>query len=322
MLQEFIHIATVRFYHDYFGDRPFDSVTVSLAPSSGSRLVNLGWVIKGFRGGFHLITSDLESLKGEKDPILLHLNLKDSLFYNYTEIGRSDYLDKVFFFSNHSGSAKGKLHKKDKVSGSDLIKVNHRGWRTDVKYKGSVRSLAGDKIGELPGDLNFPEDEESVIQFHNDSTEENIYCKDAGSFRVPFGVMALYPQVLAADFSDGGLIVYTITFSAKETVWKYILSDKVYDKFKQLAVVDAGSKTCVFTAGEFDISDNHTVRCFESDSKIPLHAVENPRFQLVEKPVGDQRMGRVVVRQLPKAIPDHLYPAAENPDILYSHIFI
>ena len=330
MNQNFFHIASINFHHDYSGKDLFEGFSVSWAPENSRRLANLQLLIKPFAGGIHLLGSDPELLRGETEPLLLRLHPTDPLFFNFTDFGQEVKPNsKVFLFSN---SAKSKsadyLHSGDFVTIEDSLDSASQRTIDELLTqltggKASLRDARGEEL--VPGDYAryFLEKGESVFYVSNDSGTTGFYRRSSGMERTPFGIISLdLDHLYHANRGAGETLNLQIRFRSRRTFWKYILSDRVFDKFSRLSVIDALNNEIVFKEEEFEIQPAWKVRSFLSEVEIPFNADFNPRFQLIERSKEENQAGKVVFKQLPKASPEQLFQRSSNTEISYSHIFI
>ena len=141
--------------------------------------------------------------------------------------------------------------------------------------------------------------------------------------KAPFGIVSLEPDRLYQAFRDSGSpSSLKVQFKTRKTFWKYILSDKMFDKFSRLMVIDSQNKDIRFKEGEFEIQPAWKVRSFDSETAIPFNADFSPKFQLVEKAKDEHQPAKVIYKQLPKASPEQLFLPPATKEVLFSHIFI
>ncbi|HSF52552.1 MAG TPA: hypothetical protein VLA71_02315 [Algoriphagus sp.] len=330
MDQQFFHVASVNFFHEYNGNGRYDGFLTAMSTETRQRLNNLRLLVKPFFGGFHLVSSDPELLSDEQDPILIRLVAKDPLFYNFTDLGQEFRPNsKVFYFSDlNTDQNSGSLHLKDFVTVADSLLVLNQALLKDFLpslNSGEFKLRDPGNPAVLPRDYTryFQENGESVFFLENGMGTRGYYKSSQGMEKVPFGVVSLHPDKLYRRIRiSGSMLPLQVRFKTRKTIWKYILSDKVFDKFSNLSVIDAQNREISFKEGEFEIQPAWKVRSFESEVEIPFNADFNPRFQLVEKSKDENQAGKVIYKQLPKASPEQLHPLPTNKEVLYSHIFI
>lgn len=330
MNQDFSHIASINFRHDYSGKGLFEGFSVSWAPEISRRLANLQLLIKPFAGGIHVLSSDPELLRGETEPLLFRLYPTDPLFFNFTDFGQEVRPNsKVFFFSNSTKSKSADyLHSGDFVTLEEsLDSASQRTIDELLKQLSGGNASLWDARGEklVPGDYAryFLEKGESVFYVSNGSGTTGFYRRGSAMERTPFGIISLEPNQLYHAYRGAGeTLSLQIRFRSRRTFWKYILSDRVFDKFTRLSVIDAQNNEIVFKEEEFEIQPAWKVRSFLSEVEIPFNVDFNPRFQLIERSKEESQAGKVVYKQLPKASPEQLFQRSSNIEISYSHIFI
>ena len=329
MDQRFFHIASIRFFHEYSGIGLFDGFMITRSSKMVKLMNNLQLVLKPFFGGFHLLSSDPDLLKGEQEPLLIRIFPKDPLFFNFTDFGQEFRPNsKVFYFSDRSMGSSETLHSGDFASLEDGLAVLNQQMLQDFLpgiFRGEISIRDAGSNALVSGDFTryFLEKGESVFYLENREVTLGYYRINQGMEKAPFGMVSLEPDKLLEAFQiSGNPLSLQIRFRTRKTFWKYILSDRVFDKFSSLSVIDSQNREILFKEGEFEIQPSWKVRSFESEVEIPFNADFNPRFQLVEKSKDDKQAGKVIYKQLPKASPEQLFRPPSNKEVLFSHIFI
>lgn len=331
MSEQFFHIASVRFCHEYVGGEVLEGISVRSAGDVAQRLRNLRLLLKPFAGGVHILSADPELLRGEEGTVGLRIELADRFFYNYTDLGGELRPGRqLLFFSNKKAEQSGgNLAGQEFGSSADGLDILNQAVVKDLfakLSKGEIKLVDSEGTGVLLADFGrfVSELGEKVFYALAETGEKRGYYKPLGAMdRPPFGLVSLdFDGLYQAYRALGGTVYYQVRFKSRRTFWKYILSDKALDKFSSLAVVDPQSTQIQFREGEFEMQADWRVRSFESEVEIPYQADFNARFQLVERPQSGNRAGKVIYKQLPKASPEQLYQFPNDKQVSYSHIFI
>lgn len=330
MNQHFTHIASVIFDHEYLETELFDGFSIGLSDESKQVLSNLKVLIKPFEGGFNILCEEPELCLGESNAILIQIKLKTPLFYNYTDLGkhvRPNYT--VFYFDLPNPTERADtLHHQDFVSDEDALGVLNQRNLEDINSKITVgENWIQDHFGNIisPNELTryFLQSGEAILTVKEGKSATSYYKVAETLGKPPFAIISINMDTLVLKFQEHGTAnPFQIRFKARKTIWKYILSDKVFDKFSRLTVVDLHQNNIQFTEKEFEIQSSRKVRSFESSEAIPYRASSKSRFQLIEKSMDERQAGRVIYKQLPDAKPEQLHHFQNNPDLTYSHIFI
>jgi hypothetical protein len=311
MIQQFFHIASISFHHEYSGNEPFEGLKIG-------------------PGGVYLLSSDPDLLSGESEPITLRLYASDPLFFNYTDLGREvrPHRD-VLFFSNHNkNQGKGKLDSGDFAFDEGCLRVINQDLMRELlpalqRGDASLFDVFEEKPSIQDYTRFFVESGEAVFYVDQNGERFGLYQTGKAMDRSPTGVISLVPDRLHQTYlKQEKTVPFAIRFRSRRTYWKYILSDKLFDRFPSLAVIDAQNREVRFREGEFEIQPAWKVRSFESVEELPFTSELNRRFQLIEPPNNRSRAGKVLFKQLPKASPDQLHHLPSDTRILFSHIFI
>ncbi len=330
MGDQLIHIASVDFSHEYYGQVPFDGFSFVWDSDSRLKAANLRLMLRTFPGGFSLYCPDPELLSDEDSPLQVKIVNKDPLFYNFTDLGVGFRPDsKVFLFRNTDlTSGSNRLHSGEFVSMDDSLEVLNTGGMEELRSKinagtVSIRDFSGTEIFQEKA-LQFISDREETVFFASEGNQVKGYYKRSNPLeKLPFGLISFHCDQLYTNYSySRQAIASSVRFQTRSTIWKYILADKVYEKFPQLRIIDSQNKEVNFKESEFEVPPDWKVRSFESEVKLPFTAHSNSGFQLVETPKEGSQAMRIVVKQLPKGNPDGLYRLHANDDAFFTHIFI
>lgn len=329
MSTQFFHIASVLFSHESYGTDEYDGFSWFLDQESFRLSKNLNLIFKSIPGGIAVLSSDPQMLENENSFISLNLFPKNPLFYNFTYFGFDFRPDsRVFFFEISSKDENSNyLHKEDFVSFHDGLTVFRSALKEDfLRLIQNGDLILFDINGQaIPENqiLSFFEDPEVVVFFTEQDKERKGYFKPSGGMdKTPFGIIQLKVSGFLEKFNQSGKPeLFQIKFKSRKTIWKYILSDKIYDKFERLKIVDPQNQELRFKESSFEINPTWVVRSFESEEAMPFLVNVMPRFQLVEESLEGQ-ITKVISKQLPKASPESLSLNPHNEQILITNIFI
>ena len=342
MRQIYSHILTFWFKHRYFNDELFRSVDISFAEGSQKLINDLGIIIKPFSGGFNVLALNPELLDSQNDihPLQIYLYSKDPLYINYTELPQYDLRNKLLYFNNLSIHAEPKneqylLHQSKFASIDNVIQICQG--RIEIpEYDSRIKCRFTDASGNEISS-------ESVAQARNESKSFFISGIDQGLVRIfsandellkayyyplalwkkPMGVIELFAGELFKRFQTEGKLDYAICFDNRKTKWKYFLVSPVYQKFKNLSIINKAKEQIFNPPKDQIVHQNTQVLVFESIHKIPLTEFSGENFQLVENYDPVKRTSIPVLKTLAKASPEQLFSATSKADEnVYSHIYI
>ncbi|TDK50617.1 hypothetical protein [Algoriphagus formosus] len=328
MNQQFFHIASVNVVHEYSGEGLFNGL--SFSPTTEAKLLaqNLNIVFKPFSGGLHILSAAPDLLQGEEAKLCFDVFNSNPLFFNFTDFGGSFRPDlRVFYFSiDPERSDRGNLHQGDFVSLSDGLEVLQKHGIRDLQSRlngGEIKLYDEDHQGVSIIEFNrFFSGESSVFMVEGQEGRKTYYKPSSKMGKTPFGLLTLECSELFNSFKQSEVPVqYTIRFKSQKTIWRYVLSDDIYEKFNRLSIIDTQNQDFLFHESEFQIQGDRKVRSFESQTALPFLENVSPKFQLVEKVNGGEDL-KVVIKQLPKASPEVLNRKAPNDDTIVSQIFI
>lgn len=342
MQQQFIHILTILFKHEYFSDKKFKSINLTIEEESSQLLRNLNIIIKSFTGGIHLLTTEPELLNtlDETVAIRLLLNCKDGLFVNYTELSAYRPNDNILYFNNlNTNSSINEnnflLTKNNFVTQSEVVpvvkeKISIPDFEPTKKYE--FTDAAGIEITSVNIRPKSPDSGDYYIFSHNDgivTVKEDkkeigkVYNYTKDVWKKPLGILEIFPGKLYKQFKEKGKINYSINFNNRQTVWKYFLVDPVYQKFKNLTIINKSKEQVFKTPEKKPFHEEMEALIFESKNKIPISEFSNNSFQLVDGFDPKLKAGKVVVKNLANASPELLYhDETKSSETIYSHIFI
>jgi hypothetical protein len=331
MQQKFQSIAFVSFTHQYYGENIFTGFSIQWHEETGRLLKNLGLLIKTITNGFYIASDQPENLASEDRTLLLKLYNKDAFLYNYTDFQGelSPSKEIVYFSCGHLGHDEGKLHVDEFVSMKDtathlnqeliqLIQEELQDQDTQLIFEGVVLQ-SSDFTNVL---LRDPD--ELIFEIKKNAQRKRYYKPSQRVASKPFGIVELNLALIYEAFkAKGSCANYLIHMKSRYTTWKYILSDKVFEKFPHLMVVDATAEGVKFRESSFDIQEGWSVRCFESERQLPFTLNSENRFHVMEPSRLGSTEGRVIIKNLPHARPEHLNMLDKDHEkTSYAHIFI
>src|SRR5665648_27967 len=342
MNQSYSHILTFWFKHRYFGDELFKSVDISFAEGSQKIMNNLGLIIKPFAGGFYVLTSNPELLDSLDDinPLQIYLYSKDPLYINYTELPSYNLRDKLIWFSNLTKKADPEngsflLHYAGYASGDDIIQISHgeinipdfnpeKNYRfTDTSgneiYSEYVTQSANDSGSFLISGIT-----QGLVRIFSDNEEIlKVYYYPNTIWKKPMGIVELFTGELFKQYNAIGKVEYSICFDNRKTTWKYFLVSEVYQKFRNLSIINKSKEQIFLPPQKQTLQSSSIALVFESKIKIPLSELSDENFQLVDNFDLENRSGTVILKSLAKASSEQLFSDASKTDgNVYSHIYI
>lgn len=323
MNQSFIHIATFRFVHEFMLPEASDLFSIQVVGDSRTLLSNFQLLVKPFLGGFHLLGSDLSLLEEEQSILMVNLMLKDSYFFNYTDLGglfRPDL--RVFHFSNTNSTVlPEKIILDEYASLKDSLEIFNSSRLSSDFDNSEIEIFDSSESTDIT--TLFSSQKAFIFFSKTPSGRKGFYVSGSLLEKKPFGIVSLNLGKVYKDYIDkGDVLEFEVKFKTQRSHWKYILSNPIFDKFSNLLVVDLKGNEIQFQAGDFEIQPNRIVRSFESRSPIPLKNANQSRFQLIDQPTEPNQSEKVVIKTLPSASPKQLFMTPSKPDIFFSHIFI
>ena len=317
-------------------------MTVSLAEDSQRLIHNLSILIKPFHGGFHILSSDAEfpGTIDAADSFQLFLNCTDPYFINYTELPPYNLADKLLYFNNifgikNEGTSGFVLHAENFAGASELVQPVYDqivipGFNSGDDYR--FTNAAGNEIYsqnispsiQNAGSFNISNLEQGLILFHSKENDvKKFYHYSNAVWKKPFAVLEIFPGKLFHQFEEKGKVEYAINFSNRKTIWKYFLVSPVYNKFKNLSIINKGKEQVFSSPEKQSVHPESDALVFESKNKIPLAEHSEEIFQLVDNYSAGNGKGKIVLKNLPGASADQLYLSETiSDDTFYSHIFI
>ncbi|MHA7129189.1 hypothetical protein [Algoriphagus namhaensis] len=326
MNQSFFHIAQIRFDHEYFGENNSFPFQMGISEGHSRRLKNLNLYFKPTVSGCEVFSSNTDLIQDEEGSIELDFYINDPLFYNYTDLDKTYHPPHLLYANNFSfESSVYALKDPGMVSSASLVAVQTASLEHVFSALGDhfeiqdqsgqvLLSVAGSPLvaGQLPDGFYLAAKGEETLAF---------YYRGGGTFHIPDMVISLSPKQLWQD-ANGGFAQYSLSLPVRKTTWRYILSDPIYSRYGDLGILDMKSKNVNFSKEDFTLSAGNTFTCFRSDRPIPLSANKAVDFQLVDQYKPELNSKTIVIKSLPQASAQMLYPDVGDSSSIYSHIFI
>jgi len=340
MQQVYSLLLTFMVQHRYFRDNLFHVADISFAEGTAKLINDLGIVIKPFKGGFYLLCSDPELLKGEQRSIRLNLNCQDTQYINYSDLPSYQPRTSLLYFDNQiipagSNDESLLLHEDLFVSVKDIVQVTH-GKLTIPNFDQGKEYRFTDAIGDElhPGRIQFSANNPNEVTLLNlpeglvrvysgDEEIERVYHQPKAIWTKPMGIIEIYAGELYNQYKKKEQIDYAVQFNYRQTIWKYFVVSPVYQKFNNLSIVNKGKEQIFNAPQKQRILQNQEALVFESKDRIPLLEQSGEIYQLVDNYDPELPAGKVILKNLAKASPEQLYYDTTVSDApAYSHIYI
>lgn len=342
MQQEYHHILTLLFEHQYFENNLLESLRISFADETSKLIQDLNTIVKPFPGGLHLLMSNTELFDTFDDtvPVRLYLSTSDNLFFNYTDLPAYNIQDNLLYFNNLSSSGIDSsdsflLHTNDFAGVNEVVELSDRS--IDISSLNPTRKFqlsdtAGNEIYSqtitefTPPNQYFNTQDlpEGIYTISIDDVETKRFYHSAKTvWQKPIAVFELYLGTLLTQYKNKGKVDYCIRFKSLQTFWKYFLVSPVYEKFNSLSIINKEKEQIFSTPQKQFIQSNSEVLVFKSKNRIPISEHTKPTFQLIDKFDSKLKTGKVVIKNLPGASADQLfYDESKSDEAIYSHIYI
>ena len=326
MQSVFSHIASFQYYHEYHGGKGGDVFQLKIPKETQKSLLNLNLIIKPFESGFHLLSGDTTLLQHELISLRFHFQVKDPLFWNYTDLEGFYPQKNLIFYSNSFPKGESETETKGRLIDQDAVYGILRGKKFPFDLISSQNPIVLDELGnsiavDKNGSLGDEIEEETSFTIPTDTDIKKIYIFPNQLFMLPDMVFSLHLAKLLEDILSNSPVSYQVNFKARTTKWRYFLTDQHFNKKPLLGIKDLKKEGYTFTEKQLDINGLGTVRCFESDQEIILKDSATVDFQLRENPkLTDDK--NIVISHLPTASPEYLHHEDSSSKDIYSHIFI
>lgn len=330
MPDNFLHIGTIQFYHEYFVKNEPYLFDMRVQNETKKDLLNLNIILKPFNAGFHILAGDIELLQNEWKPLRFHFFIRDPLFLNYTELEGFSPQKSLIFLSNRLvfTSTDGnviKTHEEDFVGKSHISIIHSGKLLTEDEIRDQdpkIADEAGNSIEtvQIDSQNNILEEGNYSISLNGNNNSRYLFPKTF--FKVPHLVFSLYPDKLFEHYQSNKLVLYQVKFKSLSTKWRYIFTDPSFEKFASLGIKDIKKDSYPFIEKDLLLNGLGTVKLFESKESIKLKDSYSGDFQLIENPDSEPKKRNIILRTLPSASPDVIYHEDSSSKDIYSHIFI
>jgi hypothetical protein len=333
MQTTYTHIATFQYSHEYYLGKGRGLFHLKIPKETQKSLLNLNLIIKPFESGFHLLSGDRELLQNEQKSLRFHFEVKDPLFWNYTDLEGFYPQRNLIFYSNTVLKGANDSETKGVLIDHDALYEIHRGKKFPLDLSNSQNPITVfDEMGNsVVLDKDKPQkddiEEEGSFTIPSDPDQKRIYIFPDQLFMLPDMVFALNPAKLFEDSQSISPVVHQINFKARATKWRYIITDPDLNKLPIHGIQNSKNANYSFTDKQIEINGLGMMRCFESDQTILLQEPSPVDFQLIGKPDPDSVPNPeiefpVIIKHLPVASPEYIYQENSSPNEFYTQIFI
>lgn len=327
MQSVFSHIASFQYYHEYHGGKSGGVFQLKIPTETQKSLLNLNLVIKPFDSGFHLLSGDTSLLQNELKPLRFHFQVKDSLFWNYTELEGFYPQKNLIFHSNLLITEENETGTKGRLIDQDALYTNHHVKKFPFDLINSQNPIVLDEMGNSKdvdpnGPLGNDVEDETTFTMPSETAEKRLYIFPNPLFMLPDMVFALKPAKFFEDLQSNSPVTYQINFKARATKWRYIISDPDL-KTRPMHVIQNAKKVIYsFTEKQININGLGMMRCFESAQEILFQNPASVDFQLIGTEPDPKKSPPILLRYLPVASPENIHQDNSSKGNIYSHIFI
>jgi hypothetical protein len=314
--------------HNYYAEQPSNDFRMVPSPESLKLAKRLGLILKESNGEYVMMYEPhkLDGFLGEvenKYPIKFTYLLYTSnpYFLNFTDLpieGGSE----IFYFSNNLVNRTDNdifLHQSKFAGTKDRAVL-----RTSVEISAdSKEKLAEvkDEMGVLVYTRKLAAGEKMLLDNKQLPIGKYQLYED-GNLKSTFVLFTDVPvrrPIAVVDISLSGIIKdefilgvkendvprynYFVSFSSRNTFWKYFLIGK-YNSTLKNTMIDSGDTKLKFKGpAEVKMQNGTDAILFESDIPLPLKQIQDLRFQLKNVRLGISR-GKTIMDRLPLASPE------------------
>ena len=340
MNRRYSHILTFTCKHEYFGEKIFKTLEFSYETETRELMKNLGVIVKPFKGGFHLLSSNPELLKasGNETSFQFYFNSNDPYYINYSELSAYNPGDDLLYFDNlnkSSDSNQYSLHVNEFIERNDVVELSHGNIRIP-SFNETKRYLIKDarnviisdesllKSVSNPAEISLMNTPKGLINiYENNEKVSSVYYYPVPVWKKPLGTIDIFTDTLYQQFESSGKLEYSINFNNKKTIWKYFLTNSFYQKFKNLCILNKDKEPIFNPPEKIQIEDDTTALVFESKQQIPLKEHSENTLQLIDNFNPEFKSGKVIIKHLNQASAEQLFQdALPNNKSNYSHIYI
>lgn len=282
MSQNYFHIATLQFNHEYFRDKIFKHVEFYLDEDSNTITKSLGIFFKPYTGGLYVFATNLIELSIENRAISFKVRFRstDLDYINYTDLENYYLEDKMLYFNNldskfHVINNTFLLHSEDFVSKNDIKNIQEI-------TKHGLRSQNNSTLG---------------------------------------GIIEIFVHELFRTYKTNSVANYVVNFKTRHTVWKYFIINNSNIKLEDLSINQKGKGVVFKEPTQETLANGQKALVFESNKKIPLLEYSEETYQLIDNYNSNLGPEEIIYNGLPIANPKQLkFNIANNT--YYSHMYI
>lgn len=340
MDEQFTHIATILFEHNYFSNGVFEPTEVTVQAETLRTLKNLSVLVKPFAGGFHLLASQLEGLRAVQEDFRFEIRCSDPYFINYTELAEFNPSRDLFYFTNketHRIADSSKLSLHAGYVGKENILTSHKreinldtfNQNSNYTFSSSAGVLDSTQVQQIDPEANkfiLTNVPEGVINaYENGIFSERFYYTTNSLWQKPIGIIDISLQTLYKQYVGSDKTVqYTIQWDARQTYWEYYVTKDKLASFNNIAIINQNQDQ-VFRY----IGTKEDFLIFRTVAPHHLSQSQEEGFQLVHnftQETASNRTYTTVIKQLSIPSPNQLQPNSDHPTDptapLYSHLYI
>ncbi|APG64508.1 hypothetical protein LPB136_03625 [Tenacibaculum todarodis] len=266
MSQNYFHIATIYFNHEYFKDKIFKHVEFYLDEDSNTITKNLGIFFKPNKGNLQIFATNPRELVLENSAISFRVSFRNntSEYISYTDIKNYFSEDKILYFSN--SDSKFNVTKNTFLLHSEDFVDNN-----DTKTIKEIRK-------------------EGLINQNNK----------------PLGILEFFVQDLFRTYIANSVANYAVNFKTKHTVWRYFIINNSTLKLEDVSIIQKGKGVVFKEPIQETLANGQKALVFESNNKIPLLEYSEETYQLIENYNSNLGPERIIISSLPIANPKQL----------------
>ena len=246
MQDNFLHIGTIQFYHEYFVKNEPYLFDMRVQNETKKALLNLNIILKPFNAGFHILAGDIDLLQNEWKSLRFHFFIRDPQFLNYTDLEGYSLQKNLIFLSNRLvfTSTDGNMlkpHEQDFVGKSNISIIHSGKLLTEDEIRDQDPKIAdesGNSIEtvQIDSQNNILEEGNYSISLNGNNNSRYLFPKAV--FKLTNLVFSLYPDKLLQHYQSNKPVLYQVKFKSLSTKWRYIFIDPSFEKFPSLGIKD------------------------------------------------------------------------------------
>jgi hypothetical protein len=334
-------------FHNYYAEQPSNDFRLVPTAESEKLAKRLGLIIKDNDGEYVLMyePEKLEGLLAEvenKYPIKFTYLLYSSnpYFINFTDLPIENRSG-IYYFSNNM------VNQSDKTTYMHPSEFAGITESADLKTEIEISANEKEKLIELKDDhgmvvykSKLSQGEKLIISNKNVSLGKyQLY--ENGKLTSTFVLFSNVPvkrPIAIVDISLSGIIKkefmngvkenevpfynYAISFSSRNTFWKYFLIGKYNTNLKNTVIDSGGIKLKFKGPEEVKMQNGTDAIMFVSESPLPLKQINDLRFQLKNVRMGISS-GKTIMDRLPLPSPEMIKPESrEQNSKIFSEIIV